>query len=304
MSNLPLQAKSKPKTKDVVQLAPARSWLGDVLYEAMRNRLVIIGFIIVILFILVAVFAPLIAPYGFDQVIATSRLASPNNQHLFGADHLGRDILTRVMFGIRTSLIVSVTAVFIGGSIGVFLGLVSGYLGGKVDMIISRILDMFFGIPTLLLAIALSGVLGSGIINPILAIGIVNVPFFARLIRGPTLAEKVKPYVESGISIGARTPRIMFRYILPNVIPIAIVQSTLSISYAILIEAALGFVGLGVQPPTPSLGSMLSEGRTFLELAPWFSIFPGLAIMVMVLAFNLAGDGLRDALDPTIRGER
>ncbi len=304
MSNMPTQAKSKPKTKDVIQLAPARSWLGDVLYEAMRNRLVIIGFIIVILFILVAVFAPLIAPYGFDQVIATSRLTSPNSEHLFGADHLGRDILTRVMFGIRTSLIVSVTSVFFGGSIGVLLGLVSGYLGGNVDMLISRILDMFFGIPTLLLAIVLSGVLGSGIINPILAIGIVNVPFFARLIRGPTLAEKVKPYIESGISIGARTPRIMFRYILPNVIPIAIVQSTLSISYAILIEAALGFVGLGVQPPTPSLGSMLSEGRTFLELAPWFSIFPGLAIMVMVLAFNLAGDGLRDALDPTIRGER
>jgi peptide/nickel transport system permease protein len=171
-------------------------------------------------------------------------------------------------------------------------------------MIISRILDMFFGIPTLMLAIALSGMLGAGIINPILAISIVNIPFFARLIRGPALAEKVKPYVESGVSIGARTPRLMFTYILPNVIPVAIVQSTLSISYAILIEASLGFVGLGVQPPTPSLGSMLSEGRTFLELAPWYSIFPGLTIMIMVLAFNLAGDGLRDALDPTIRGQR
>ena len=139
-------------------------------------------------------------------------------------------------------------------------------------------------------------------INPILAIGIVNVPFFARLTRAPTLVERAKPYVEASVALGAHHPRILFREIAPNVIPIALVQSTLSISYAILIEAALGFVGLGVQPPNPSLGSMLSEGREVLELAPWFSFFPGLAIMIMVLAFNLAGDGMRDALDPTIRG--
>ncbi len=284
------------------RLLVARGWLADFLREVIRNRLVVIGLFLVLIFILLGVFAAQIAPYAADEVNARSRFASPGSAHLFGADNLGRDIFSRLLYGIRISLWVSIISVGWGGAIGVVLGLVSGYLGGRVDMALSRLLDMLFGIPTLLLAIALSSVLGAGLINPILAIGIVNVPFFARLTRAPTLVERAKPYVEASVALGAHHPRILFREIAPNVIPIALVQSTLSISYAILIEAALGFVGLGVQPPNPSLGSMLSEGREVLELAPWFSFFPGLAIMIMVLAFNLAGDGMRDALDPTIRG--
>ncbi len=281
-----------------------RSWLADVFADAIRNRLVVAGFVMILFFVLIAALAPLIVPYIPDQIVGTSRLKPPGAQHFFGADHLGRDIFSRVLFGIRTSLIVSVASVLFGSAIGTVFGLVTGYLGGAVDTIVSRLLDIFFGIPTLLLAIVLSGILGTGVINAILAIVIVNIPFFARLVRGPVLVEKEQEYVISARALGATSLRIMFRHVLPNVIPLVVVQSTVSLSYAILIEAALGFVGLGVQAPTPSLGSMLSEGRTFLQLAPWFSIFPGLTIMLMVLSFNLAGDGLRDSLDPTLRGIR
>jgi len=283
---------------------PARSWIADVLSEAIRSRLVVVGFILILIIILSAIFSPYIAPHNPEEIVGINRLLSPNKEHLFGTDHLGRDILSRVLYGVRTSLIVSLSSILLGIIFGSIIGLISGYIGGRFDNMVNRILDVFFGIPTLLFAIALSAALGTGIINPIIAIAVINIPFFARLVRGPTLAEKPKPYVLAARAIGATTGRIVFRYIFPNVIPIVIVQGTVSLSYAILIEASLGFVGLGVQPPTPSLGNMLNEGRTFLELAPWFSIFPGMAIMVMIMAFNLAGDGLRDALDPMMRGTR
>jgi len=283
---------------------PARSWIADVFAEAIRNKLVVVGFIIMLVITLLAIFATYVAPYDPEEIIAIKRLSSPSLEHFFGTDHLGRDILSRVLYGVRTSLIVSLSSIFLGMLFGSVLGLISGYIGGRFDNVINRILDVFFGIPTLLFAIALSAILGTGTLNPIIAIAIINIPFFARLVRGPTLAEKAKQYILAARAIGADTSRIVFRYIFPNVIPIVIVQGTVSLSYAILIEASLGFVGLGVQPPTPSLGNMLNEGRTFLELAPWFSIFPGLAIMIMIMAFNLAGDGLRDALDPMMRGTR
>ena len=283
---------------------PARSWIADVFSEAIRSRLVVVGFVIMLIITLLAIFASHVAPYDPEEIIAAQRLSSPNKEHIFGTDHLGRDILSRVLYGVQTSLAVSLSSIFLGMFFGSILGLISGYIGGRFDNVMNRILDVFFGIPTLLFAIALSAVLGTGILNPIIAIAIINVPFFARLVRGPTLAEKAKQYILAARAIGADTSRIVFRYIFPNVIPIVIVQGTVSLSYAILIEASLGFVGLGVQPPTPSLGNMLNEGRTFLELAPWFSIFPGLAIMIMIMAFNLAGDGLRDALDPMMRGTR
>lgn len=300
------ESASKPDDLFVDDLSrrPPRSWFADVFLEAIRNRLVVIGFIIVVIIVLLAIFAPYVAPYDPEEIDGLNRLTAPNLDHWFGTDHLGRDIFSRVIYGTRTSLIVSLTSILIGIFLGAIIGLISGYLGGRTDSITCRILDVFFGIPTLLLAIALSGVLGTGILNPIFAIALINIPFFARLVRGPTLAEKVKQYTLAATAIGAGTIRIVFRYIFPNIIPIVIVQATVSLSYAILIEASLGFVGLGVQPPTPSLGSMLNEGRTFLELAPWFSIFPGLAIMIMIMAFNLAGDGLRDALDPMMRGKR
>jgi peptide/nickel transport system permease protein len=293
---------SSYQTSVVLPKRAERSWIKDVIAEAARNKLVVIGFVMAFLFIALAIFAPVIAPYAPNKIIGIDRLKPPSITHIFGADHLGRDVFSRVVFGIQTSLIVSIVSVFLGSAFGTLLGLIAGYAGGTLDTIICRILDVFFGIPTLLLAMALSGILGSGIINPIIAISIVNIPFFARLVRGPTLVEKTKLYTLAAQAIGASAHRIILMHILPNVIPLVIVQSTVSLAYAILIEASLGFVGLGVQPPTPSLGSMLSEGRTYLEIAPWYSIFPGLAIMVMVLAFNLTGDGLRDALDPTNRG--
>jgi len=289
---------------DDIANRPARSWIADVFSEAIRSKLVVIGFIIMLIITLLAIFAPFVAPYDPEEIVGKNRLLSPNLEHLFGADHLGRDILSRVLYGVRTSLVVSLSSISLGILLGSILGLISGYIGGRFDNVVNRVLDVFFGIPTLLFAIALSAALGTGILNPIIAIAIINIPFFARLVRGPTLAEKAKQYILAARAIGADTGRIVFRYIFPNVIPIVIVQGTVSLSYAILIEASLGFVGLGVQPPTPSLGNMLNEGRTFLELAPWFSIFPGLAIMIMIMAFNLAGDGLRDALDPMMRGTR
>jgi peptide/nickel transport system permease protein len=289
---------------DEMSVRPPRSWLADVFSEALRSKLVIAGFVMVILIALIALLAPIVAPYDPNEILGSERLQPPSFVHYFGTDNLGRDIFSRVLYGVRTSLLVSVLSIFISVLIGTILGLISGYLGGGVDNVMNRILDVFFGIPTLLLAIALSAILGTGIFNPIIAIAIINIPFFARLVRGPTMGEKAKQYIQAARAIGAESSRIMFRYILPNVIPLVIVQATVSLSYAVLIEASLGFVGLGVQPPTPSLGNMLNEGRTYLELAPWFSIFPGLAIMLMIMAFNLAGDGLRDALDPMLRGTR
>jgi peptide/nickel transport system permease protein len=295
---------SQRNENEVVELSQRRprSWVVTAFTEALRNKVVIIGFAIAGILILVTTLAPILPLQSPEEIIGGNRLLSPNLHNLFGTDNLGRDVLSRVIFGMRTSLIVSLSSIFLGMFFGAILGMITGYLGGRIDDIVCRILDVFFGIPTMLLAIALSAMLGTGILNPIVAIAIINIPFFARLVRGPTLVEKTKQYIQAARAIGAPTGRIIFRYILPNVIPLVIVQGTVSLSYAILIEASLGFVGLGVQPPIPSLGNILSEGRTYLELAPWFSAFPGLAIMIMVLAFNLVGDGLRDALDPMMRG--
>jgi peptide/nickel transport system permease protein len=287
---------------DTLSQRPPRSWVATAFSEALRNKVVIVGFTIAGILILLAIFAPILPLHHPNDINGDDRLLAPGLRYLFGTDNLGRDILSRVIFGMRTSLLVSLSSILLGMVLGAIIGMISGFLGGGVDNVICRILDIFFGIPTMLLAIALSAMLGTGILNPIVAIAIINIPFFARLVRGPTMAEKAKQYIQAARAIGAPTGRIIFRYILPNVIPLVIVQATVSLSYAILIEASLGFVGLGVQPPTPSLGNMLSEGRTYLELAPWFSAFPGLAIVIMVLSFNLVGDGLRDALDPMMRG--
>jgi peptide/nickel transport system permease protein len=254
------------------------------------------------LLVVLAVLAPVLAPADPLVGEGVNRLQPPSLRHPFGTDHQGRDILSRVIYGTRVSLFVGLTAVSIGATLGIVFGLTAGLLGGRVDDIICRILDVFFGIPDFLLAIALSVVLGFGLTTLITAISIINIPFFARMVRAPTLVEKGKEYIQAARVIGVGTGRMLRRHILPNVLAPMIVQASVSMSYAILIEAGLGFVGLGVQPPTPSWGGMLSEARTYLELAPWASFFPGLAIMTSILAFNLAGDGLRDVLDPTMRG--
>jgi len=267
----------------------------------LRNGLVVAGLIIVALMILTALLAPLLAPRDPVAQDIANRLAPPSGQWPFGTDRFGRDILSRVIYGSRISLWVSLASISIAIFVGSILGLISGYLGGWVDNLISRVMDVFFSFPGLFLAIAIAAILGPSLNNAIWAIAVVYAPFFSRVVRGPVLAERNKEYVEAARVIGGSAPRIIGQHVLPNVLSPVIIQGSVVISQAILIEASLSYLGLGTQPPDPSWGTMLNEGRTFLELAPWMSIFPGLAIMLAVLGFNLVGDGLRDVLDPKSR---
>ncbi|MDI3339953.1 MAG: ABC transporter permease [Sphaerobacter sp.] len=256
-----------------------------------------IGLLLVALVLLMALAAPLIAPHDpYEQTVF--RLYGPSLYFPFGTDEFGRDVMSRVIYGARISLQVGLIAVAIALVIGGLLGLVAGYFGGWVDSVISRVLDIVFAFPDILLALALLAVLGPELHNVMIAIGIVYMPSFARIVRGPVLSAKHNEYVEASRVIGAGTLRTLFRHILPNVTAPLIVQTTIALSFAILSEAALSFLGLGAQPPTPSWGAMLSGGRRFVEIAPWTAIFPGLAIMIAVLGFNLLGDWLRDVLDP------
>jgi peptide/nickel transport system permease protein len=269
----------------------------------LRNRLVLGGLIMVAALILLAIFAGLIAPYDPIANNLRAREQPPSSYYFFGTDRFGRDVFSRVIHGSRISLLVALASVAISTLIGVPLGLAGGYFGGWVDNLIGRIMDVFFSFPALLLAIGVAAMLGPSLNNAIIAIGVVYAPWFGRVVRGPVLVERKKEYVEAARVVGAPAPRIVLLHVLPNVLSPLIVQATLTFSFAILIEASLSFLGLGTQPPQPSWGAMLQESRTFLETAPWMSIFPGLAIMLAVLAFNLLGDGVRDVLDPRIRGE-
>jgi peptide/nickel transport system permease protein len=268
-----------------------------------RNRLVLAGLIMVVGLIVIAALADLIAPYDPIANNVRAALQPPSSYYYFGTDRFGRDVFSRVVFGSRLSLFVALVSVTISGIIGVALGLVSGYYRGWIDNLIGRIMDVFFSFPALLLAIGVAAMLGPGLNNAIIAIAVVYSPVFGRVVRGPVLVERGREYVEAARVIGASSPRVLFLHVFPNVLSPLIVQATITLSQAILLEAYLSFLGLGTQPPFPSWGTMLQEGRTFLETAPWMSIFPGLAIMLTVLAFNLLGDGIRDVLDPRSRGE-
>jgi peptide/nickel transport system permease protein len=285
--------------------APARQraeWRRSV-RTLTRNRLVLAGIIMVAGLIVIAALAGLIAPYDPIANNVRAALQPPSSYYYFGTDRFGRDVFSRVIFGSRLSLFVAIVSVTISGVIGVALGLVSGYYRGWIDNLIGRIMDVFFSFPALLLAIGVAAMLGPGLNNAIIAIAVVYSPVFGRVVRGPVLVERGREYVEAARVIGASSPRVLLRHIFPNVLSPLIVQATITLSQAILLEAYLSFLGLGTQPPFPSWGTMLQEGRTFLETAPWMSIFPGLAIMLTVLAFNLLGDGIRDVLDPRSRGE-
>ncbi|MEW6232185.1 MAG: ABC transporter permease [Chloroflexota bacterium] len=266
-----------------------------------RSRLVVAGLIMAVFLVFLAVFADVISPRDPLAVDVAAALHLPNPKEPFGTDRFGRDLLSRVIHGSRVSLGVGFSSVAIALVVGAFLGLISGYFGGAWDIAISRVMDIFFSFPVLLLAIAIAAMLGPGIENAIMAIAIVYTPFFSRVARGPVLAEREKEYIQAARIIGASHGRILLRHIFPNVLSPIIVQASVTIAYAILTEASLSYLGLGTQPPTPSWGTTLNEGRTYLQLAPWISIFPGIAIMLAVLAFNLVGDGLRDALDPRMR---
>jgi peptide/nickel transport system permease protein len=253
------------------------------------------------LFVAIAIFAPLISPYDPAAQSWTAVRKAPSMAHWFGTDDVGRDVLARVVFGARASLLAGVISVSIALAVGVPLGLISGYLGGWVDAVLSRITDAMLAVPFLILAIALAAFLGPSLGNAMIAIGVTTTPIFVRLTRGQVMAVKVEDYVEAARAIGNPRWRIALFHILPNILPALLVQATLSIAAAIIAEAALSFLGLGQQPPAPSWGSMLNSAQRFLTTGPWMAIWPGLAIFLTVLSFNLVGDGLRDALDPKER---
>jgi peptide/nickel transport system permease protein len=271
---------------------------GRALQNLLERPSAVIGLAIILLFALMAIFAPYVAPY--DPIATSWSLVrkAPSSAHWFGTDDLGRDIMSRIIFGTRASLLAGVISISIAISIGVPLGLLAGYRGGFIDALISRITDAMLACPALILAIALAAFLGPSLTNAMIAIGITATPIFIRLTRGQAINVKVENYIEAAEAIGNSSVRIALRHVLPNVIPALLVQITLSIAAAIIAEAALSFLGLGQQPPAPSWGSMLNSAQRFLVSAPWMAFWPGLSIFLIVMSFNLLGDGLRDALDP------
>ena len=259
---------------------------------------------LVLLICLVALMAPVIAPYGPVAQSVLQRLEGPSGLHWLGTDQFGRDVLTRILYGMRTSLSVSAAAVLSALLVGGTLGLAAAYFGGLVDRIVMRAMDVLFAFPVMLLAIGIVAVLGPGETTTAAAIAVVYTPIFARLLRGPALVIATSDYVLAARSVGASHARIIACHILPNLASVVLVQTSLLMSTAILVEASLSFLGLGAQPPDPSLGTMLSEGRNFLMLSPWSAIFSGAAILLIAFALSMFGDVLRDNLDPRLRSER
>jgi peptide/nickel transport system permease protein len=274
----------------------ARAWR-----RLIRRKSAVLGLVIIVLFVGMAIFAPLIAPYDPTQQSWTSIRKPPSAQHWFGTDESGRDLFARVIFGARASLLAGVVSISIALSLGVPFGLLAGYGGKWTDALISRITDAMLACPFLILAIALAAFLGPSLQNAMIAIGVTATPIFVRLTRGQVMAVKVEDYVEAARAVGNPPVRIAVKHILPNILPALIVQATISIATAIIAEASLSFLGLGQQPPAPSWGSMLNTAQRFLTNAPWMAVWPGVAIFLAVLSFNILGDGLRDALDPRER---
>ena len=277
---------------------PARIRWARPVRRVARSGLVLAGAFSALAILFAALFAGHIAPYPPDEQNFDLVEARPGCKAPFGTDRFGRDILSRVIYGSRISLYVAGASIGVAMLLGGALGLAAGYLGGAWDNAINRVMDVFFSIPGLLLAVGIAAMRGPGVNSAVVAIAIVYTPLFARVMRGPVLSEREKEYVEAIRALGATRWVVALKHILPNVISPFVVQGTVALSQAILIEASLSYLGLSAQPPTPSWGNMLNEGRTYLETAPWISVFPGIAIMVTVLAFNLLGDGLRDILDP------
>lgn len=292
------QAKTAALTKPGVQARGFRTRAGRVFA---RNRIALLGAIIIVVFILVAIFAEWLAPYPPNRITLSQRFISPNVQHVLGTDNLGRDILSRILYGARISLWVGILTVGLAMLIGVPIGLLAGYIRGIVDSVFMRLVDIFLAFPVIILAIAIVAVRGPGLTNVMLALVAVYWTTYARVTRGVTLVLREEDYVLAARSIGVPSLRIMFRHLLPNSIAPILVIASLGLGNAILAEAALSFLGLGIQPPEASWGSMLNFGMQFLRDAPWLTLFPGIAIFLTVLGFNLLGDGLRDALDPRLQ---
>lgn len=293
------------KNTTEIQVKPVEEKLTPPWKEAWqlfcKNRLAVIGLGIVIFFIIIAFAAPKVAPYSFSAQNLIDRMQPPSGKHLFGTDDMGRDIFSRILYGARISLWVGFFSVLGSVVIGTLLGIISGYYGSWVDAIISRIFDIMLAFPSTLLAIAVVAILGPSLQNALIAIAIVNIPNFGRLVRSKVLSVKQEEYIMAARAVGMRDSRILFYHILPNSISPVIVQATLAIATAIIEAAALGFLGLGATPPTPEWGKMLADSKEYLVQAPWTLFFPGIAIMLTVLGFNLMGDGLQDVLDPKLK---
>ena len=283
-----------------MKLEPRSPW-RSFFRRALRSPQAMTGGVIVLLFALMAVGGPVISPYSPTKMTMSQRLASPSAEFILGTDDFGRDVYSRILYGAGASFQVGILSVGIALGIGLLLGLIAGYRGGRIDATVMMLMDVLFAFPAVLLAIAIMALLGASLNNVILAIGVVNLPVFVRLTRGSVLAVKNLLYIEAAHCIGVSAPRIAVRHILPNILAPVIVQTSLTIAAAILTEAALSYLGLGNPPPAPSWGNILSSTYGFIETRPWPTIFSGLAIMLAVLGFNLLGDGLRDALDPTLK---
>ena len=279
---------------------PQPLWAA-ALRRFLRHRIGMLGALIIGLLVIVAIFGPSIAPYPPDEMHFMDPFADPNSDFLMGTDDFGRDTLSRILYGARVSLMVGGIAVSLAATVGTALGMIAGYVGRLVDEAIMRSMDILMAFPTILLAIAIMAILGKGVENAMIAIGVVYIPIFARIARGEVLSVKNEEYVQAARALGARDSAILLRHILPNIVPPIIVEISLSLSFAILAEAALSFFGLGTQPPDPSWGLMLKESRGFFNQSVWMGIFPGVAIMLTVMGFNFLGDGLRDALDPRMK---
>jgi peptide/nickel transport system permease protein len=286
-------AAKKPARED----SPARRAFRRLL----RRKGAVVGLVVVLLFVCMALLADWIAPYNPTEADWSALRGEPTLEHPFGGDELGRDVLSRVIYGARASLFAGVISVLLALAIGIPVGLLSGYAGGVVDGVIMRFTDAMLAVPFLILAIAMAAFLGPSLANAMIAIGVAAAPIFVRLTRAQVQSVKVEDYVEAARAIGNSPARIAFRHILPNIWPALMVQSTLTIASAIIAEASLSFLGLGQQPPEPSWGSMLNAAKDYMSDAPWMAIYPGLSIFLVVLSFNLLGDGLRDALDPRHR---
>ena len=290
-------------TAQILEALPAEEALGEAPWlravrRLVKRRAAMVGLGIVVFFILLAISAPLVSPY---DPLATSWAAvrkPPSWAHPFGTDDIGRDVLARIIWGSRASLLAGLVSVMLALAVGVPIGLVSGYVAGALDATVMRLIDAMLAIPFLILAIALAAFLGPSLTNAMIAIGITQMPIFARMTRGQVLQVKHEDYIEAARAVGNRQTRIVLRHILPNIVPPLLVQATLATATAIIAEASLSFLGLGQQPPYPSWGSMLNTAKNFMAQAPWMAIWPGLAIFSLVLSLNLFGDGLRDALDP------
>ena len=280
--------------------AKRNSQAKETMRRFLKNKAAVVGLIIIILLTLGAVFANVITPYAFDKQDLVHRFELPSASHLLGTDEFGRDMLTRILYGARISLFVGILSVSVG-CLGGALGALAAYYGGKIDNYIMRFLDIWHSIPSLLLAISLASAMGPGIGNAIIAIGLTTIPSYARVVRASVMTVKNTEYIEAARCLGANAPRIILRHIIPNALAPIIVQASLGVAGAIITTASLSFIGLGVQPPTPEWGSMLSKGRQYIRNYWHLVTFPGMFIMITVISLNLLGDGLRDALDPRLK---